>query len=133
MKIETVARDDQQTRLVAELDVETLEKYKHQAARKVSQSTKIPGFRPGKAPYDLVRRMVGDERLTQEAVELLLDEVYPKVLTEANINPSGPGKLEEIVSMDPPTFAFIVPLPPEVQIEDYTITAQRLCARADHR
>ncbi|MBE0696751.1 MAG: trigger factor family protein, partial [Anaerolineaceae bacterium] len=119
MKIETVARDDQQTRLVAELDVETLEKYKRQAARKVSQTTKIPGFRPGKAPYDLVRRMLGDERLTQEAVELLLDEVYPKVLTEANINPSGPGKLEEIVSMDPPTFAFIVPLPPEVQIEDY--------------
>ncbi len=119
MKIETVARDDQQTRLVVELDIETMEKFKHQAARKVSQTTKFPGFRPGKAPYDLVRRMVGDERLTQEAVDLLLDEVYPKILTEANINPSGPGKLEEIVSMDPPTFAFIIPLPPEVQIGDY--------------
>jgi trigger factor len=119
LKIETVALDDQQTRLVAELDVETMEKYKRQAARKVSQSTKIPGFRPGKAPYEMVRRLLGDERLTQEAVELLLDEVYPKVLAEANINPSGPGKLEEIVSMDPPTFAFIVPLPPEVTLADY--------------
>jgi trigger factor len=119
LKIETVARDDQQTRLVAELDVETMEKYKHQAARKVSQSTKIPGFRPGKAPYNLVRQMVGDERLTQEAVELLLEEVYPKILTEANISPSGPGKLEEIITMDPPTFAFIVPLPPEVVIGEY--------------
>ncbi len=121
MKIETVARDDQQTRLVAELDVETLEKFKRQAARKISQSTKIPGFRPGKAPYDMVRRMMGDERLTQEAVELLLDEVYPKVLAEANITPSGPGKLDEIVTMDPPTFAFIVPLPPEVQLADYMV------------
>lgn len=119
MKIETIARDDQQTRLVAELDVETFEKYKRQAARKITQSRKIPGFRPGKAPYEMVRRMFGDEALTQEAVEIMLDEVYPKALTEANITPSGPGKLEEIVTMDPPTFAFVVPLPPQVEISDY--------------
>ena len=57
LKIETVALDDQQTKLIAEFDSETLEKYKRQAARKISRSQKIPGFRPGKAPYDLVRRM----------------------------------------------------------------------------
>lgn len=119
MKIETVALEDQQTKLIAELDSETLEKYKHQAARKISQNQKIPGFRPGKAPYDLVRRIYGDEALTQEAVELMLDEVYPKVIQEAGVNPSGPGKLEEIVKLDPPTFAFIVPLPPTVDIGDY--------------
>lgn len=119
MKIETTARDDQQTRLVTELDVETFEKFKRQAARKISQSSKIPGFRPGKAPYEMVRRIYGDEALNQEAVELLLDEVYPKALAEANITPSGPGKLEEIVSLDPPTFAFIVPLPPLVEISDH--------------
>lgn len=119
MKIETSARDDQQTRLVAEFDSAMMEKYKRQAARKISQSTKIPGFRPGKAPYDLVRRMYGDEALNQEAIELMLDEIYPKVLSEANITASGPGKLEEIISMDPPIFAFLVPLPPEVVLGDY--------------
>lgn len=119
MKIETVALDDQQTRLIAEFDTDTLEKYKHQAARKISRSQKIPGFRPGKAPYDLVRRMIGDEALQQEAIEIMLDEVYPQVLREANINPSGPGKLEEIVKMDPPTLSFVVPLPPVVDLGDY--------------
>lgn len=119
MKIETEARDDQQTKLTAELDSETLEKYKHQAARKIAQSQKIPGFRPGKAPYNIVLRMVGDEALQQEAIELMLDEVYPEALREANLNASGPGKLEEIVSMDPPKFAFIVPLQPEITLGDY--------------
>ena len=119
LKIETVARDDQQTKLIAELDSETLEKYKHQAARKISRSQKIPGFRPGKAPYDLIRRMYGDEALQQEAMELMLDEIYPQAICEANINPSGPGKLEEIVSVDPPTFSFIIPLPPEVNLGEY--------------
>lgn len=119
MKIETAAQEDQQTRLVAELDTETFERFKRQAARKISQTQKIPGFRPGKAPYDLIRRMVGDESLTQEAVQLMIDDVYPKIITEANLTPSGPGKLDEIVTLDPPTFAFIVPLPPQVEIGDY--------------
>jgi trigger factor len=119
LKIETAVLEDQQTRLVAEFDSETMEKYKRQAARKISQDTKIPGFRPGKAPYDLVRRMVGDKALNDQAIQLMLDEVYPKVLSEANINPSGPGKLEDILSIDPPRFAFVVPLPPEVTLGDY--------------
>jgi trigger factor len=119
LKIETVALDDQQTKLIAEFDSDTLEKYKRQAARKISQSQKIPGFRPGKAPYDLVRRMIGDEALQQEAIEIMLEDVYPQVLREANINPSGPGKLEEIIKMDPPTLAFIIPLPPVVELGDY--------------
>ena len=119
MKTELIARDDQQTKLIAELDVETFEKYKHQAARRISQKQKFPGFRPGKAPYDLVRRMVGDDALQQEAVDLMLDTVYPEAIRDANLTPSGPGKLDEIVSMDPPTFSFIVPLPPEVDLGDY--------------
>jgi trigger factor len=120
LKIETQALEDQQTKLIAELDSETLERYMRQAARKISQKTKFPGFRPGKAPYDLVRRMYGDEALQQEAIELMLDEVYPKVLQEANITPSGPGKLEEVIQMDPPIFAFVIPLPPSVELGAYS-------------
>jgi trigger factor len=119
LKIETVALEDQQTKVIAELDAEILEKYKRQAARKISQHQKFPGFRPGKAPYDMVRRVIGDEALIQEAVELMLDEVYPKMLQEAGIQASGPGKLEEIVRLDPPTFAFVVPLPPSVDLGEY--------------
>lgn len=119
MKIETQARDDHQTKLIAELDAETLDRYMQRAARKISRETRIPGFRPGKAPYDVVRRIHGDKLLEKEAVELMLEDIYPTALQQANINPSGPGKLEEIVTMDPPTFAFIVPLPPEVTLGEY--------------
>jgi len=50
LKIETQPRDDHQVNVIAEFDQGTLEKYKHIAARKISQRSKIPGFRPGKAP-----------------------------------------------------------------------------------
>jgi trigger factor len=120
LKIETQARDDHQTKLIAELDAELFDRYMQRAARKISRETRIPGFRPGKAPYEVVRRIAGEQAVQQEAVQLMLDEVYPTALQQANINPSGPGKLEEIVTLDPPTFAFIVPLQPEVTLGDYT-------------
>jgi trigger factor len=75
LKTETIQRDDHQVQLIAEVDHEMLERYMHSAARKISASAKIAGFRPGKAPYDVVRRLYGDGVITEEAVELLVDEV----------------------------------------------------------
>ena len=119
MKIETTPRDDHQVKIVAEIEPEAMEKFKRQAARKISQDARIPGFRPGKAPYDVVRRMFGDKAIEQEAIEIMLDEVYPQVLKEANIEPSGAGNLDEVISTNPPKFAFTVPLMPKVTLGDY--------------
>lgn len=119
MKLEIQSREDHQVRLITELEADQLERFKHQAARKISQEAKVPGFRPGKAPYDVVRRLYGDKALTDQAVELLIDDIYPKILKEAAINPSGPGNLDEIINLDPPTFAFIVPLMPTIKLGDY--------------
>jgi trigger factor len=119
LKIETTPRDDHQVSIVAEFEPEFMEKYKRQAARKISQETRIPGFRPGKAPYDIIRRMYGDEAIQKEAIEIMLDKVYPDVLKEAGVEPGGPGSLEEVISQDPPKFSFIVPLMPKVELGEY--------------
>lgn len=119
MKIETQPRDDHQVKIIAEFDAETMEGFKRRAARKISQETKIAGFRPGKAPYDIVRRMYGDDTIIKQAVELLIDDEYSKVLDEAGIKPGAAGSLEEIISTDPVKLSFIVPLAPEVTLGDY--------------
>ena len=119
MKIENLSRDDHQVQLVVEFDAELLEKYSRRAARKISQGAKIPGFRPGKAPYDVIKRVYGEDYIQQQAVELLIDDQYAEVLKEAGIDPSGPGNLEEIISVNPPKFSFIVPLMPVVELCDY--------------
>ncbi len=119
MKIETELRDDHQVKLTVEIDPEPLESAKHQAARKIAKKVKIPGFRPGKAPYPMVVRHVGEGAILEEAMEFLIDDIYPKVIEEAEITPHGPGKLENIVSMEPPIFEFIVPLESEVVLGDY--------------
>lgn len=119
MKIETTPRDDHQMTVVAEFESGSLEKYKRQAARKISENSKIPGFRPGKAPYDIVRRLYGDEAIEKQAVELMVDDVYPEVVKESKVDPAGPGSLEKIISAEPPKFSFIIPMAPVVKLGDY--------------
>ena len=103
LKIETFERDDHQKKIIAEFDADTLERFKRQAARKIATESRIPGFRPGKAPYDMVRRIRGDQAIQEEAINLLLDDAYPQVIKEAGIDAYGPGQLEEVLSLDPPS------------------------------
>lgn len=119
MKIEKTIRDDHQAALTVEVSAERFEKAKQKAARKLSQKVKIPGFRPGKAPYDVIRAYIGEPAIVEEAVEILVDEIYPEVLKEADIEPAAAGALEKIENLDPPRFVFTVPLRPEVDLGDY--------------
>lgn len=119
MKIEQTPRDDHQMAVTVELEAERMEAARRKAARKIAQKTKIPGFRPGKAPYDVVRRYYGDGAINEEAIEVLVDEVYPEMLKEAGIEPAASGQLENIESLDPPRFQFVVPLRPVVDLGGY--------------
>lgn len=119
MKIETTPREDHQVTLTVEIEVDQFEGAKRRSARQISKRGKIAGFRPGKAPYDVIRRQYGDEAILEGAVDILLDEVYPKALEEAKLEPAAAGSLEKIESFDPPTFIFTVPLRPEVDLGDY--------------
>jgi trigger factor len=119
LKIEQQYLDNHQVKLIVEIEPAPLEEAKQRAARKLSQRTKIPGFRPGKAPYPIVLRTIGEETILEEALDLLVKEIYPKVIEEAKIKPYGPGSLENMPKLDPPTFEFIVPLEAEVTLGDY--------------
>ncbi len=119
MKLETKPREDHQVQIVAEFDLSTFEAYQKQAGKRIAKDTKIPGFRPGRAPFDVVRRYVGEDAIKREALDLLLDGEYPKIIQEAGISPGGPGTLEKILEDNPPKISLIVPLEPEVHLPDY--------------
>ncbi len=120
MKIETTPQENHQVKIIAEFESDVFESFKKRAARKIAKKVKIAGFRPGKAPYEIILRHVGEGAINEEAIEILIDDQYAKVLEEAAIEPAGPGALEEVISIDPPKFSFMVPLKPEVEIGDYS-------------
>ena len=118
MKTKKTYTDDHQVRVTAEFDQEVLEQFKRRGARKIAQRTRIPGFRPGKAPYHMVVTHVGEAAIMEEAIDMMLNDVYPKVLEQENIEPYGPGNLENIPSQEPPIFEFVIPLAPEAELAE---------------
>lgn len=105
--------------LTVEVEADRMEANKRRAAKQVAKRGKIPGFRPGKAPYDVIARYYGEAAIVEQAMDLLVDEIYPKVLEEAEIQPAAAGSLEKIEELDPPKLIFKVPLAPEIDLGDY--------------
>jgi trigger factor len=119
LKIDTQTTEDHQVKLRVEVEPEQLETAKRRAARQIAKKAKIPGFRPGKAPYHIIERFAGEAAILEDAMDILVQDVYPKALEEIDIKPFGPGTLENIASTDPPVFEFVVPLEAEIELGDY--------------
>lgn len=112
--------DDHQLHLTVEIEAEAMQSAKQKAARKIAKQVKIPGFRPGKAPYNVVEKQVGEAAIRDEAIDIMLDDVYPKLIEETGVKPYGPGTLEKIdEDKTPPVYEFRVPLSPVVTLGDY--------------
>lgn len=119
MNIEKNLTDDRQAKLTVDYTAKEFEGFKRRAAKKIAKDTNIPGFRPGKAPYNVILNRYGEGAIMQEAIDILLEDDYPKIVEKAEIKPSAPGSLDEIESYDPPKLVFTVPLEPEIILGDY--------------
>ena len=72
------------------------EKFLDTAAKAYSEEIKIEGFRPGKAPKNMVEQKVGKGALLEAAAQQALRETYAKVLVEKKIEAIGSPKAELI-------------------------------------
>ena len=118
LTITTDPRPDRQIALTIELGPERTEAALQRAAKQVAKRANIPGFRRGKAPYATVLRHFGRDALLNEILDDLGQEVYKEALDIAKIEPFAEAQLED-VKLEPPTFRLVVPLRPEVDLDDY--------------
>ncbi|MES0342892.1 MAG: trigger factor [Anaerolineales bacterium] len=119
MKIERQDLENRQAELQIEVASDQLQTAMQAAARRLSRGTKIPGFRPGKAPYEVIVGKFGEDVIFEEALERLGQEIYRDALEEEKIEPYAPGSLEEVIREDPLKLRYIVPLAPEVDLGAY--------------
>ena len=119
MNIQTERLADHTARVMVELDSERLDQAKQKAAQRISRQVNVPGFRKGKAPYRILVNFVGEQAILDDAVELLSNDVYKEVLVESQLDPYGPGALENFQADPTPTLTFVVPLQPEVELGEY--------------
>ena len=118
MKIESQTQDNCTLALTVEVEDDRVQPALKAAARRLAKQYRFSGFRPGKAPYEIVLRQVGEGALYNEAIETLGQEVYQQALEQEKIEAFAPGELQD-VQFKPMVLKFTVPLRPQVALGDY--------------
>ncbi|MBI3671647.1 trigger factor family protein, partial [Candidatus Azambacteria bacterium] len=70
-----------------EISSEEVEKHLDKAAKEISEEVEIKGFRKGKAPRDLLEKVVGKQFLFEEAGKIAIEKEYEKFVNANNILP----------------------------------------------
>jgi len=108
-------------RVRVEVPPERLDAAIGEAVRHLSRRTKIPGFRPGKAPRGVLEAVLGKEAVLEEAVDHVVQKAYRDALIEHDILPltNADVEVEESVEGKPVIFTATVQVRPEVTLGDY--------------
>ena len=108
-------------RLEIELPPDRLDRAVGDAVRRLSRRTRVPGFRPGKAPRPVLERTLGPGVVLDEAVEHLVQDAYREALISEDILPLSNADVEIVQAEEgkPLVFKATVPVRPEVTLGDY--------------
>lgn len=103
--------------LTIEVDAPTTQRMFERAVRLLGKGVRVPGFRPGQAPVNALRRMIPEEQLRRAAGELMMEEFIPKALEQAQLEPYRPPsvQIEQLQEGEPFRFRVTVPLRPKVE------------------
>lgn len=94
-----------------------------EAYNKNKSKFNIPGFRKGKAPRAIIEANYGKEIFWNDALDLIIPEVYEKALEELNLRPVAQPSVDidgDIKDGEDITLKFEVETFPEVELADYT-------------
>ncbi|HLC64353.1 MAG TPA: trigger factor family protein [Patescibacteria group bacterium] len=107
--------------LIIEVSTEETRPFLEKAAARVSQGLKIEGFRPGKAPYHIVKQKAGEMAIYQEGLDNIVSHFFIEAIKQEELNSVGSPRIEmeKVAPGNPIVFKAIVSLMPEVKLGDY--------------
>src|SRR3989338_5744654 len=99
------------------------EPFLEDAANSIAATMKIPGFRPGHAPYGLVEKKVGAMKILEEALESIVRTEFVRAVLAEKIDTVGSPHIDvqKLAPGNPIQFSTTVALLPTVtKLADYT-------------
>jgi trigger factor len=120
MKIEVQDLSPVKKSLAVEADAEELTRESEAAVRRVARQARVPGFRPGKVPLDVVRKRYARE-IEEDVRERLLTRLYSDATRETGLRPLGDPTLEELTHEEGKPFRFKTTFEvlPALEVKDY--------------
>ncbi len=95
------------------------EKAKKAVIEKIRTEGKVKGFKQGSAiPDTVIIREYGESFIEQQALDHVVEKLYPKVLKKENILPIAQGRITEVKSTDPIELTLEIETLPEIEIDE---------------
>jgi len=118
VKVTNDKTENNQAFLTIEADLAEVEESLDKSYRKLVHRTRVPGFRKGKAPRDVLERHIGRDSLIEDALNTLVPEAYEWAIKEEKLEAIAQPQIE-VEKTEPLLFKAIVPLKPRVELGDY--------------
>ena len=122
--METTVKElpDSRVRVDVDVDPEDVEGSINRTARQLGQDMKLPGFRKGKVPPEMVVQRLGREAVLTQALESSLGGWYERAMLDSGVNPVGDPKLDLSDLPDegkPLKFSIEVAVRPRAELGEY--------------
>lgn len=123
MKVEKKDLAKAQIELIVEFGVDEFASYLEEGAREVSKEVRIDGFRPGKAPLNVLKAKVGEMAIMESAARIAINKNFEKIISEnlAGAEPVGQPRVDitKLAPGNPVEFKILLALLPQVTLGEY--------------
>ncbi len=112
--------DKSQVELTITVSPTDYQKHMDRAAIRISERAAIKGFRSGKAPYDTVKKEVGEMNILNEALERVVQEAFFNAIVNEKLDTVGMPKIdiEKLAPGNDVVFRATVAILPVVKLAD---------------
>src|SRR5918994_1319898 len=122
--METTVKElpDSRVRVDVDVDPKDVEGSIARTARQLGQDMKLPGFRKGKVPPEMVVQRLGRETVLTQALESSLGDWYERAMVDSGVNPVGDPKLDlsDLPEQgEPLRFSIEVAVRPKAELGEY--------------
>lgn len=98
------------------------------AVKHLAEHHKFEGFRPGKAPREVIEQRLGKEAVLEEAAEHAVSHAYPKALEQEKLEAIGRPQvtLPEIKAGEPVAFTVVTAVMPTLTLKPWKNAVQKV-------
>lgn len=120
-----------QIELEVEISGEDMAGLREKTLKEMTAAAAVKGFRPGKAPKELVEKEIGGEKVDQETIQSALEKTYPQIIIDNDIEAIGRPEITimKFAPGNPFVYKAKVSVLPEVALPDYKTIAGEILTK----
>ncbi len=119
--IKSEKKENSEVEVTGEITVEAAADYRKKALKEIGKTMTVDGFRQGHVPEKIIIEKVGEAYLLEEAAELALKDIAPKIIEKEAPNYVGRPQIEitKLAAGNPIGFKITIGILPEFKLPDY--------------